>query len=141
MSTSFSPGCGNNTYTDIPSPIAGWDTCYVSYVITEGNCVMTADKVPVPCQCDASDRCTSSSSVGDAPQTLICNGQPTPYPPVDGPNATISGSCTYKKAGSTSTPNTVTVTTGGTTSAGISLTKSNMLIATSLVLCAVIGSF
>ncbi|KAI9283723.1 hypothetical protein BC943DRAFT_361994 [Umbelopsis sp. AD052] len=139
MSLTFSPGCGNNTWSNIPGPIAGWDTCYISYTYTGMDCTMTVDKVPAPCYCDASDSCTSTN----APfQTLLCNGQPIAFPDTGNPNITASGSCTYKKAGSTSTTtNSATPSSVKATNVGISLTKSNMLIAASLVLCAVIGSF
>ncbi|KAG2179741.1 hypothetical protein INT44_006589 [Umbelopsis vinacea] len=147
MSITFSPGCGNSTWSNIPAPIAGQDTCYISYAFTEMDCTMTVDKVPAPCHCDASDSCTSTNL---PIQTLLCNGQPIAFPTGD-PNVTALGSCTYKKAGSTSTTDSVTPSSAATnsatassvktTSAGISLTKSNMLIAASLVLCAVLGSF
>ncbi|KAG2179743.1 hypothetical protein INT44_006591 [Umbelopsis vinacea] len=138
MSITFSSGCGSNNSYKIASPIAGWDTCYLSFVITDMGCIITADKVAARCHCDASGNC----AVGDATSTLLCDGQPiVPFPHSGDPNAMVSGSCTYKKSGSTSTPASVTITSGGTTSAGISLTKSNMLITASFVLCAVIGSF
>ncbi|KAI9283722.1 hypothetical protein BC943DRAFT_381874 [Umbelopsis sp. AD052] len=150
MSVTFSPGCGSNTYYNIPAPITGWDTCYLSSVLIDMSCTMTIDKVPFSCQCDSSGSCSAPSNGGT--QTLLCNGQPIAgFPHTGDVNATVSASCTYKKAGSTSTTGSVTITSAGSnsvatnsvtaTNAGISLTKSNMLIAASLVLCAVIGSF
>ncbi|KAI8579478.1 hypothetical protein K450DRAFT_272017 [Umbelopsis ramanniana AG] len=138
MPVTFSPGCGPSPTVTTLAPIAGWDSCYFSYVITDGSCTITINKVFAPCQCDASGNCsgpsTASTSLANTSHTVPCNGQPIPISvtSTNGSVSSVSGSCTYKKAGSATTYNT---------SAGISLTKSNMLIAASLVLCAVIASF
>ncbi|KAI8579480.1 hypothetical protein K450DRAFT_242317 [Umbelopsis ramanniana AG] len=137
MTITFSSGCPATTPIPTPSPVAGYDSCYANFVITAANCTITVDNQFTPCQCDASGNCSGVSVAGtptaDATQAIPCNGQPIPFPSTGSSEFSVSGSCTYKKAGS--------ATTNNNTSAGISLTKSNMLIAASLVLCAVIGSF
>ncbi|KAI8579477.1 hypothetical protein K450DRAFT_272016 [Umbelopsis ramanniana AG] len=133
MTVTFSSGCGPSPTVTTLAPIAGWDSCYLNFVVTELSCTITFDNVFAPCQCDASGNCsgvsTGGTSLTGTPQSLLCNGQPIPFPSTGNVDIAISGSCTYKKAGSATT----------NTSAGITLTKSNMLIAVSLVLCAVIG--
>lgn len=149
MPITFSPGCGNNTWVNYPAPVAGWDSCYLNLVVTEMTCVMTIDNVYAPCKCDASGTCKSDTTSGTSStpglDTLLCNGQPIAFPPTGSPDISISGSCTYTKAGSiaatTSTTASTTTSTTTSVSGGITLTKSNMLIAASLVLCTFIGSF
>ncbi|KAG2179744.1 hypothetical protein INT44_006592 [Umbelopsis vinacea] len=135
MTITLSPGCPSTGPIPTPTPVAGYDSCYVNFVITAANCTITVDNQFASCKCDASGNCSGVSVPGtptDASQAIPCNGQPIPFPSTGSSEVSFSGSCTYKKAGSATTNNT---------SAGISLTKSNMLIAASLVLCAVIGSF
>lgn len=103
--------------------------------MTAAGCTITIDNEYAPCQCDASGNCTGVSVAGapttDMSQAIPCNGSPIPFPPTGSAEFSVSGSCSYKKAGSAN----------ANTSAGISLNKSNMLVIASLVLCAVIGSF
>jgi hypothetical protein len=135
MTITFSPGCPATSPIPAPSPVAGYDSCYANFVITAANCTITIDNQFTPCQCDASGNCTGVSVAGtptaDMSQAIPCNGQPIPFPSTGSADFSVSGSCTYKKAGSATT----------NTSVGISLTKSSKFIAASLVLCAVIGSF
>lgn len=151
MSIIYSPGCGNHTVSTIPVLNNGSNICYFNIVVTEISCIRIFNNMSTVCQCDASDNCVDrpSSSYNftsgwpDYPlltvDSLPCNGRPIAFPPTGSPNVSISGSCTYTKANPAAVANTVNIT-GSISSAGITLTKSNMLIAASLVLCAVIGS-
>ncbi|KAH8548152.1 hypothetical protein BGW37DRAFT_470315 [Umbelopsis sp. PMI_123] len=133
MTITYSSGCGVAPAIPSATPLPGWDSCYANFIISEPNCTITITNEFVPCQCDTSGNCKGVSVAGDnstAAQALPCNGQPIPFPNTTVSGFSVSGSCTYKKAASTTSTN-----------GGITLTKSSILIAASLVLCAVVGSF